>query len=153
MAKFTEEEKRNQKRLVGMIMKGDEKAKQHYDARLPLLLEAMRSSLPSADDDVLAEFASSIAYIAAYVLRTPMQDGSNILKDIYDGYAIMAAYLIGVYDPDDPVVPSVEADLASMLGLDEETARKLSEYLGRRDAGEAAPPPHHHDGDASGQYI
>lgn len=148
MAKFTDEEKRNQKRLVGMIMKGDAKAKAHFDARLPLLLEAMKSSIPSADDEVLAEFASSIAYISAYVLRTPMQDASSILKDIYDGYAIMAAFLIGVYDPADPEIPSVESDIASMLGLDEEAARKLAEYLGRRDSAEAAPPS-----GSNGQYI
>lgn len=154
MAKFTEEEKRNQKRLVGMIMRGDAKAKAHYDARLPLLLEAMRSSLPDADDEVLAEFATSIAYIAAYALKTPMQDASGILKDIYDGYCIMGAYLIGVYDPDDPEVPSVEADIASLLGLDEETARKLSDYIssrGRHDAPADTEPHHHSDG--YGQYL
>jgi hypothetical protein len=149
MSKFTDEEKRNQRRLVGMIMKGDEKIKAHCDARLPLLLEAIKSSIPDADDEVLAEFASSIAYIAAYVLRTPMQDASGILKDIYDGYCIMAANLIGVYDPADPEVPGIETDIASMLGLDEETARKLSEYLGRRDSAEATPPP---SGD-NGQYL
>lgn len=131
-------------------MKGDAKAKAHYDARLPLLLEAMKSSIPSADDDVLAEFASSIAYIAAYVLRTPTQDASSILKDIYDGYCIMAAYLIGVYDPADPEVPSVEADIASLLGLDEETARKLSEYMTRRGS-DSAPSTEPYSGD--GQYL
>lgn len=151
MSKFTDEEKRNQRRLVGMIMKGDEKAKAHYDARLPLLLEAIKSSIPSADDEVLAEFASSIAYIAAYVLRTPMQDASGILKDIYDGYTIMAANLIGVYDPNDPHVPSVESDIASMLGLDDESAHKLSEYMrgAHPDSAEAAPPSPDHNG----QYI
>lgn len=149
MAKFSEEEKRNQKRLVGMIMKGDEKIKAHFDARLPLLLEAMKSSIPGADDDVLAEFASSIAYISAYVLKTPLQDASNVLKDIYDGYCVMAAFLIGAYDPNDPVVPSVENDIASMLGLDEESARKLSEFMGRRSEPESShePPP------GSGQYL
>lgn len=132
MAKFTDEEKRNQRRLVGMIMKGDAKAKAHYDARLPLLLEAIKSSIPNGDDEVLAEFATSVAYIAAYALRSPLADASSILKDVYDGYCIMAAYLIGVYDPADPEVPSVEADIASLLGLDEETAAKLSEYVFRR---------------------
>ena len=152
MAKFSEEEKRNQRHLVGMIMKGDAKAKAHYDARLPLLLEAIKSSIPSADDDVLAEFASSIAYIAAYVMRTPVQDASNILRDIYDGYCIMAAFLVGVYDPNDPEVPSVETDIASMLGLDEESARKLSEYMRRPDSPmtdvPTTQPPADH-----GQYI
>jgi hypothetical protein len=150
VAKFTDEERRSQRQLIGMLMKGDPKRKAHFDARIPIMLESMKKSIPDATDEILAEFASSMAFVAGTALQAPLQEVGTMLRDVFDNYNVMAAFLLGVYDPKDSVVPSADADLAAMLGVDEATLRRITEHV-RQHTGTADKPSDTVMG--TGQYI
>jgi hypothetical protein len=146
MSEFTPLERASQKRIVAMLMKGDASKKAHYDAALVRLVDSLKKSMPDADTNVLAEFATSIAFIAGVLMKTPVDEIGPTLQELFDSYEIAAAYFIGVYDPADPEVPNVdEADLSTLFGVDEETVRKFHEFTKAQDAGK-----HHQD---RGQYL
>jgi hypothetical protein len=148
MAEFSPIERASQKRIVGLMMKGDPAKKAHYDAALTRLVESLHKSMPSADKDTLAEFSTSIAFIAGVLMKTPVEEIGPTLQELFDSYEIAAAYFIGVYDPANPEVPNVEeADLGALFGVDDETIQKFREFT------EAQKHDHTKAGPVNGQYI
>ena len=131
MSKFTETERENYKRLVGSLMKGDPTRKTDYDAKTRKVVAAMRESMPTASDEILAEFASAIGFIATVLMRSPMGDVSMLLIDLFNNYSVAVAQLIGVYDPLSDEVPDyAQPDLAAALaGLDPNTIRKIETLI------------------------
>lgn len=133
MSKFTGPERDNYARFVGTLMKGDSKRKELYDAKIRRVISAMRDSMPSASDEVLAEFSSSVVFIAAVLLKTSFGEGPMLLQELYDNYSIVVAQLIGVYDPNATDVPNYERpDLSAALAgldLDPETIRRVEAMI------------------------
>ncbi len=131
MSKFTENERNNYKRLIGSLMKGDPARKTEFDAKTRKVIAAMHESMPTANDEMLAEFASAVGYIATVLMRAPTGDVSVLLIDLFNNYSLAVAQLIGVYDPASEEVPNYEQpDLAAALaGLDPNTIRKIETLI------------------------
>ncbi len=152
MAKFTAEELENQRRIIGIIMKGDAEKKKHYDVVLDRLVKAMRTAMPAADDDLLADFATSVAYVVATLQRTPLQEVGGLMNDLFEGYEVAAAFLAGCYDPKNPEVPDYTQPDLSALGLDPETLKQFQEFQ-KQQAGTDVPHAGASDVYWSGQYL
>ena len=150
MAAFTPAELDNLRAIVGAIIKGDPGKKARIDEALKVLSDSMRKSMPTADNEVLAEFSATVAYISAALLKTSTQHISDVLTDLFESYEILTSYLVGVYDPADPAVPDVESpDLSKVFGVDEETIKRFREFQKQEQAaGTATAVPDH-----IGQYL
>jgi hypothetical protein len=127
---FTEPEIDHYKKMVGIIIDGDEKKKRELDDAARLSVAQAKKSMPGADPATLVTFFSSVAFLMAHLMNAQVKHVAEIIEATFDNYTVAAAHVIGAYDVDGSEVP-VKREAAARktampaTGSDEHTGQYL----------------------------
>jgi hypothetical protein len=83
----------------GLVSDPAERSKIEGQGRM--IAEAVKDVLPGASDEVLFTFVSTVASIAAIILKTPLQSAGEVAETYFDAYAVAGALIAGTYHPPD----------------------------------------------------
>jgi hypothetical protein len=85
--------------MAEMAAAQDPAARDESETKGKLIADAVRKTLEGASDDVLFTFISTVASIAAVVLKTPLQDAVDVIEGYFGAYGMAAAVVGGTYTP------------------------------------------------------
>lgn len=102
---FTEHELEHYKKMVAVIIDGDQKKKRELDDTARLSIAQAKKSMPTADRETLVTFFSSIAFLMAHLMTTQVRSIAEVIESTFDSYTVAAAHVMGAYDVDGSEMP------------------------------------------------